>query len=93
MARPVVATRVPGCTAVVEEGLTGLLCDVKSAQSLADVAMRFLRLSAEAQADMGRAGREKMVREYDQEIVVQAYLAAMDALCGGRANRQPVAGA
>ena len=93
MARPVIATRVAGCTAVVDENSTGLLCDVKNAQSLADAAKRFLALALEAHADMGRAGREKMVREYDQAIVVREYLVAMDALCGSRANKQPAAGA
>ena len=93
MARPVIATRVAGCTAVVDENSTGLLCDVKNAQSLADAAKHFLALALEAHADMGRAGREKMVREYDQAIVVRAYLVAMDALCGSRANKQLAAGA
>ena len=92
MARPVIATRVAGCTAVVDENSTGLLCDVKNAQSFADAAKRFLALALEAHADMGRAGREKMAREYDQAIVVRAYLAAMDVLCGSPADKKPAAG-
>lgn len=91
MGRPVIATRVAGCTAVVDENCTGLLCDARSAQSLADAAMRFLALTPEAQADMGCAGREKIVREFDQTIVVQAYLAVMRALCGIRPNGQSAA--
>ena len=35
MGRPIVATDVPGCREVVENGVTGLLCEVKSADSLA----------------------------------------------------------
>jgi len=91
MARPVIATRVAGCTAVVDENTTGLLCDARSAESLADAAQRFLALSPEAQANMGRAGREKMVREYDQAIVVQAYLAAMNTVCDSPENKQTMA--
>ena len=91
MARPVIATRVPGCTAVVDDNSTGLLCDAKSAESLADAVTRFMALSHEARVDMGLAGREKMLREFDQAIVVQAYLAAMDALCGSRASKQAAA--
>ena len=91
MARPVIATRVAGCTAVVDENGTGLLCDAKSAESLADAAQRFLALSPEAQANMGGAGREKMVREYDQAIVVRAYLAVMDAFCDSPENKQTMA--
>lgn len=40
---------------------------------------------------MGRAGREKMLREYDQAILVQAYLAAMDAFFDSPANKQTAA--
>ena len=78
---------------MVEENSTGLLCDVKNAQILAGAAKRFLALSPEAQADMGRAGREKMARDYDQAILLRADLAAMATLCGTKVNGQPAAGA
>ena len=91
MARPVIATRVAGCTVVVDEGKTGLLCEVASAGSLADSMMRFLELSAAKRADMGRAGQNKMAREFDQSIVVQAYLAAIDALCDVHKTEKPAA--
>src|SRR5699024_11014592 len=35
MARPVIATDVPGCRAVVEDQVTGLFCEAQSADSLA----------------------------------------------------------
>src|SRR5581483_9725820 len=34
MGRPIVATDVPGCREVVDDGITGLLCEVKNAHSL-----------------------------------------------------------
>ncbi len=91
MARPVIATRVAGCTAVVDEDKTGLLCEVASAESLADSVKRFLELSAADRAEMGRAGQSKIAREFDQSIVVQAYLAAIDVLCGVRKTEKPAA--
>ncbi|WP_026180588.1 glycosyltransferase family 4 protein [Henriciella marina] len=73
MARPVITTDVPGCRAIVDDGISGLLCEVRNSKSLASAVKAFLKLSAEAQKEMGRAGRKKMMNEFDQEIVVQAY--------------------
>lgn len=84
MARPLIATDVPGCRAVVDRDVSGYLCDVKSAESLANAMERFLALSPEAQRAMGAAGRAKMEREYDQRLVVDAYREALDLLIGRR---------
>lgn len=84
MARPLIATDVPGCRAVVDRDVSGYLCDVKSAESLADAMERFLALSPGAQRAMGAAGRAKMEREYDQRLVVDAYREALDLVLGSR---------
>jgi glycosyltransferase involved in cell wall biosynthesis len=73
MARPLIATDVPGCRSVVEDGVSGLLCEVRSGESLAAACLSFLGRSREEQTAMGRAGREKMETEFDQALVVQAY--------------------
>jgi len=84
MARPLIATDVPGCRAVVDRDVSGLLCEVRNAESLAAAMERFLDLSPEAQQAMGAAGRAKMEREYDQAVVVDAYRAALDTIASGR---------
>ena len=73
MARPLIATDVPGCRSVVDDGVNGILCEVRSGESLAAACISFLGLSLEEQADMGRAGRVKMETAFDQALVVQAY--------------------
>jgi len=80
MARPVITTDVPGCRAVVDRDLSGFLCEVRSAESLATAIERFLALSPDQQQVMGEAGRTKMEREYDQAIVVHAYREAIASL-------------
>ena len=77
MARPVITTDVPGCRAVVDRDVSGFLCEVRSAESLAAAIERFLALPLTAQQAMGNAGRAKMEREYDQSIVVDAYREAI----------------
>ncbi len=89
MARPLIATDVPGCRAVVDRDATGYLCEVKNAESLAEAMRRFLALSGEARAAMGWAGRAKMEREYDQAIVVAAYREAISAVTGRAQDATP----
>jgi glycosyltransferase involved in cell wall biosynthesis len=78
MARPLIATDVPGCRQVVEDGHTGFLCQPRDAESLTEACLRMLALNPAARATMGAAGRVKMAAEYDQARVVAAYLEAID---------------
>ena len=82
MARPLIATDVPGCRAVVEDGVTGYLCQVRDAGSLATAVMRMLALPHDARVAMGRAGRQKMQREFDEALVVAAYRDVIEAVAG-----------
>ena len=82
MGRPVIATDVPGCRAVVEDGVTGLFCAPRDAESLAAAMRRFLALPRAAQEGMGQAARAKMEREFDEAIVVAAYRQALAGLPG-----------
>lgn len=78
MAQPVIATDVPGCRAVVENGTTGLLCEARSSESLADACLRFLDMPLDARTAMGHAGRARMESTYDEALVIEAYLAAIE---------------
>lgn len=78
MARPVIATDVPGCRAVVENGHTGFLCTPRSGDSLAETCLRFLDMPADARYAMGHAGRARMESIYDEALVVKAYQEAID---------------
>ena len=82
MGRPIVATDVPGCREVVENGVTGLLCEVKSADSLAQQLERMLVSSDETRAQMGLRGREKVAREFDENGVVARYKDTIRAVTG-----------
>lgn len=75
MARPLIASDVPGCRDVVEHRVNGFLCDVKSAESLAAAMEMMLAAGPAERAAMGAAGRRKVVAEFDQRLVADAYLA------------------
>lgn len=73
MARPMIASDVPGCNAVVDHGKTGLLCAARSPQSLADAMDAMLRLDAAERTAMGSRARQKVEQEFGQALVVGAY--------------------
>jgi glycosyltransferase involved in cell wall biosynthesis len=81
MARPLIATDVPGCRQVVDHGVNGLLCEVRDARSLADAMLAMLRMVPAERRAMGAAGRRKVEAEYDEKIAIARYLEAIkDAL-------------
>ena len=83
MGKPIITTNVVGCKEVVEHGVNGLLCEVKNAQDLA-LKLKDMLLLAEDQMGLnGENGRLKMEKEFDENIVIQKYLQAIDlALLG-----------
>lgn len=81
-ARPIIATDVPGCREVVDEGENGLLCRVRDAKDLAAKMMAVINMAPEARVAMGRKGREKVEREFDERIVIDAYLRELEAIDG-----------
>ncbi len=84
MARPLIATNVTGCRDIVEDGVNGLLCKVKSGTDLAEKMKKMMALSSSEREEMGKKGREKMIREFDKKIVIQNYLQAIEEVMYGK---------
>jgi glycosyltransferase involved in cell wall biosynthesis len=82
MARPLVAADVPGCREVVEDGVNGYLCAVRSIASLADAMLRLAHLPREQQLAMGEAGRRRVQERFSEAFVVRAYLDVLSSLDG-----------
>jgi glycosyltransferase involved in cell wall biosynthesis len=74
MARPLITTDAVGCREVVDDGVNGFLCEVRSADSLADAMERMVLLSAGQRASQGFTGRQKMEQEFDEQMVIDSYL-------------------
>jgi glycosyltransferase involved in cell wall biosynthesis len=66
----------------VENGVTGFLCEAKSADSLAQQIERMLLLNHAARVEMGAAGRAKVLREFDENAVVERYKGTIRAVTG-----------
>jgi galacturonosyltransferase len=72
--RPVIASDIPGCREGFDEGVTGFGVTARDKESLYNAMDKFMKLSHEEKAAMGRAARKKISLEFDRDQVVQAYI-------------------
>lgn len=71
MGLPVVATRIPGCIDAVQDGVTGTLVPPADANALTCAIGRYLADPALGRRH-GAAGRERILREFRQDIIWEA---------------------
>lgn len=82
--RPLITCNTYGCRDNVEDRYNGYLCKVADAESLKDTMEKFINLSKEEKALMGRRSREKAEREFDRKIVVQSYMDEIKKIAKGK---------
>lgn len=80
MARPLIATDTPGCRDIVEAGVNGLVCAAGDTASLLAAMREMLCKSPAERREMGEAGRRLVQQKFSEAIVIERYLAAIDAL-------------
>jgi glycosyltransferase involved in cell wall biosynthesis len=74
MAKPLVATKVPGCKEVVEHEFNGFLCKVKDYDDLAEKMEKMFLLDKDQIVQMAKNSRKKVEKEFDEKIVINKYL-------------------
>ncbi len=77
MAKPIITTDVPGCKDVVDDNITGFLCKVKDADDLKEKMIKMINLPEETRKQMGKKGREKIIKEFSDKVVFEKYLKAV----------------
>lgn len=70
---PVIATDAPGCRDVVEDQITGYLCQPKDVEDLRDKMQKIILMDRDDRLKMGRNGRERVERMFDINLVIQEY--------------------
>lgn len=78
MGKPIVTTDNVGCRETVDNGLNGFLCTPRSSASLIDALDKMICMSHQDRLAMGKASRRKIEAEFDEKIVIQKYLDAID---------------
>ncbi len=82
--RACIASRIPGSTETVEDGVTGYLCRMGDENDLFRCMAAFTRLSSEEKESMGRAGRRRMEERFDRERVIDRYVEVVQMIDKGR---------
>jgi len=81
--KPIVATDVPGCRNVVQDGYNGFLCQLKSADDLRDKLEKMILLTETEREQMGKNSRTLVEENFDEQLVIQQYQNAINDLVIG----------
>ena len=81
--RPVITTNRSGCREIVENGKTGFIVEIKNSKQLIEKVEEFIELSNEQRKQMGLEARKKVEKEFDRNIIINAYLKEIDEIHNG----------
>lgn len=73
MGLPIIATDIRGCREVVDDGVNGLMVEVRNPVALAEAINKLAR-SAETRQRMGRASTDKARTSFDEQTIVDTVL-------------------
>lgn len=79
-AKPIIATDVPGCNNIVKDQYNGLLCKMKDTSDLAAKMVQMASFDDDTLKRFGSNGREKVEREFDENLVINKYLQTIKSL-------------
>ena len=78
--RPIIATDRAGCRETVDDGRSGFVIPIQDENALVEALERFLAMDHEQRRAMGQAGRAKVEKEFDRQIVVNAYMEEIERI-------------
>lgn len=78
--RPIITTNRSGCREIVDNGINGYVVEQQNSQELIEKIEKFLALTSEEKRQKGLAGRAKVEREFDRQIVINSYKNEINAV-------------
>ena len=78
--RPIITTNRPGCGEIINDGVNGYIVKPHDSYDVAKKIEQFISLPYEQKRKMGLAARRKVEREFDRQIVVDAYIKEIDSI-------------
>ncbi|HDX9587167.1 TPA: glycosyltransferase family 4 protein [Bacillus pseudomycoides] len=79
--RALIASNIPGCRETINEGQNGYIFEAKNTNSLVEQIEKFINLTHVERKQMGINSREKIEKEFDRNIVVEAYMQKINQIC------------
>ena len=73
MGRVCIGSKINGTMDLIDEGRTGYLFETGNVISLTEKIEKFINLSVEEKAAMGKAGRKKIENNFDRKIIIKKY--------------------
>ncbi|NJQ19138.1 glycosyltransferase family 4 protein [Pantoea sp. LS15] len=80
MGKPLITTDNVGCKETLEDGVTGFLCEPRSVESLSDKMELIINMPEHERIAMGTAGRNFIETRFDEQIVINKYLNAIETI-------------
>lgn len=74
MGRICIGSAIPGTSDVIDDGKTGYLFEPGNTEKLIEAIEKVVKLTAEQKNEMGLAGRAKVEKEFNRQIVIQKYV-------------------
>lgn len=78
MGKPLIASNIPGCKEIIDDGYNGYLFEVKSVESMEEKIIKFIELDDKIKEYMGGNSRKKVEKEFDRNIVINEYIKAIN---------------
>lgn len=82
--RPVIAADRAGCRETLDDGITGFLVAVNDEKAVIEATNKILKMNDKERKEMGSRGSEKIHKEFDRKIVVQAYWEEIQRIMEGK---------
>jgi glycosyltransferase involved in cell wall biosynthesis len=86
MERPIIGSDVPGCRHIVKDESNGYLCNVKDHINLFKKMEKMILLTSKEREEMGKKGRLEVENNFDEKIVIRAYLDSLKELSNKSIN-------
>jgi glycosyltransferase involved in cell wall biosynthesis len=77
MEKPAIAANTTGCREIVTDNITGFLCRLKDEKDLAEKMEKMILLTPNERLEMGQKARQKIMKEFDKQFVLNSYLKAI----------------
>jgi galacturonosyltransferase len=71
--RPILASKISGCLETFDEGVSGLGFEAHDITSLIN-SVKFVEMPYDKKKAMGIAGRQKVEKEFNRQIIIDTYL-------------------